>query len=761
MSAFVEYCQSYHDKGYSVIPIHPGTKRPFPNEWSTWASNPLPKEKLVEWKSKVPNGGIGLCLGPQSGLTAFDYDLDLTDPLHKELHDKIVHLLPKSPVSKLGKKGGTLFFRFNGEESTTIKKPFGKAKGSLNVCEVLAAGRQTVLPPSIHPETGEPYRWNGEADLLACDPSNLPILPQENIEEIRRIVNHWTPTVDTEVGDDRRRSGGRNDQLKTMATAAIHAGKADDAIAAELREYDLKNHQPPLFSDSSDTQYAGKPAEQNALRFVKSVRRSIGVEPTIHLVHEPIPLIPELGPETPYPVDALGPILGGAAKVMYEAVQAPLALCGQSILAATTLATQPHANVLVDGRSVPICNNFISIAESGERKTALDNQALLKHYERERHLRELYREEMKRFKAKKTLYEKALGERLAKAKSREEIDGVFQTLEEPLELVNPRFLTEEPTTEGILKLLNEGNRTVGVFSSEGVQMFSGYAFKEDNFAKTAGFFSRAWDGHRVDNTRATSESITVDNPRVAIHAMIQPVIAEKVIKNPLLNAQGFLARALICYPISTIGDRPYRKIDLTQSEPMQRYWSVMEEILIKPLPFGDVKSRILMPRSLKLQVDAYERYVAFYNHVESRLKPGAELFDVREFGCKAAEHVLRISGVLALIDDFNTTEIAAPVVDRAVAIVDYHIAERLRLLGMVADPAILLAKRLLDWCHDQNLQQVYPKKVQQLGPRPLRAKKDAAMVYSVLEEHGWFQPLPSNTVIDEKPRKKAWEVIHV
>ena len=48
----------------------------------------------------------------------------------------------------------------------------------------------------------------------------------------------------------------------------------------------------------------------------------------------PRPLMRELPPADPFPVDALGEVLAPAARAIHDRVQAPLAICGQSLLAA-------------------------------------------------------------------------------------------------------------------------------------------------------------------------------------------------------------------------------------------------------------------------------------------------------------------------------------------------------------------------------------------------------------------------------------------
>ena len=88
------------------------------------------------------------------------------------------------------------------------------------------------------------------------------------------------------------------------------------------------------------------------------------------------PLCRPVPPAAPYPVDALGGVLGAAVAAIRDIVQAPLALCAQSVLAAASLAAQRHADVLIDGRRCPLSLWLISVAESGERKTAVDQCAL-------------------------------------------------------------------------------------------------------------------------------------------------------------------------------------------------------------------------------------------------------------------------------------------------------------------------------------------------------------------------------------------------
>jgi hypothetical protein len=88
------------------------------------------------------------------------------------------------------------------------------------------------------------------------------------------------------------------------------------------------------------------------------------------------PLFRALPPAPAFPVDALGP-LGNAATTIHQLTQAPIAIAAQSVLAATTLAVQAQRNLeLPGGGRRPLTGIFVSIADSGERKSSVDRLAL-------------------------------------------------------------------------------------------------------------------------------------------------------------------------------------------------------------------------------------------------------------------------------------------------------------------------------------------------------------------------------------------------
>jgi putative DNA primase/helicase len=92
---------------------------------------------------------------------------------------------------------------------------------------------------------------------------------------------------------------------------------------------------------------------------------------------EPEPLRAPIPKAEPYPVEALGDVLGAAAKALHETIKAPLALCCQSVLASASLAAQAYYDVMLPwGDKKPLSLYLLTVAESGERKSDVDDVVL-------------------------------------------------------------------------------------------------------------------------------------------------------------------------------------------------------------------------------------------------------------------------------------------------------------------------------------------------------------------------------------------------
>src|ERR1043166_3880419 len=219
----------------------------------------------------------------------------------------------------------------------------------------------------------------------------------------------------------------------------------------------------------------------------------------------PQPLFREL-PEAPeFPVNSLGPLLGGAAMAIREQVQSPVALGAQSVLAAATVAIQSHIDIrLPTGAIKPVSLYLLTVGESGERKSSGDKLAMepIRHYEAG--LRERYAEDYFRWKNQKEIWEKQRKEILQdNSYTRpDERRMALDTLgNAPFPPMEPVLTCEEPTYAALCKTLETGRPGIGIFSDEGGEFIGGHAMQKDNKLRTITGLSRLWDGQEITRIR--------------------------------------------------------------------------------------------------------------------------------------------------------------------------------------------------------------------------------------------------------------------
>ena len=191
MTPFASAHAALAKSGYHVLPIGPNTKAPseFSKRWkamSNWQRyRATPATELVRslWAS-WPDGNIGILTGTPAGegfvLACVDFDTDDFETL-----EALQSSLPISPVTKRGRRGHSAFYRV----------PVGTIGFRTPIAELLTDTRQTVLPPSVHPDTGQPYVWTS-GTLLETPVESLPIIT--DLERFRDTVEGLTKTAISE-----------------------------------------------------------------------------------------------------------------------------------------------------------------------------------------------------------------------------------------------------------------------------------------------------------------------------------------------------------------------------------------------------------------------------------------------------------------------------------------------------------------------------------------------------------------------------------
>lgn len=471
----------------------------------------------------------------------------------------------------------------------------------------------------------------------------------------------------------------------------------------------------------------------------------------------PEPLRRPLPPAEPYPLDALGDVLGGAAKAIQRVVQAPAGLCGQSILSAASLAAQAHADVVTHGAPEPLALWHVTVGVSSERKSGADKWALQAHREVERADADASRQGMAAYEIALSAH-KAAARAAEKGKDADAIRANLERLGQPPEPpLSPLLLLPEATLEGLHKLYQGGRPTVGLFNDDAGDFLDGHAMNRDNRTKSAAGFSKLWDSGEFSRIRAGDGASKFYGRRLAMHVMVQPVIAERVLSDDVLCGQGFLPRCLVAWPQSTIGMRPYVDVNLSRDPALARYWSRMRDLLTAPLPLRHGTRNELEPRALVMSPDARARWIEIANAIESDMQ--GEFAGIQAWAGKAASQVARIAGVLTLVEEPGAGVIRTEAVERAATLALYHLREAARVVGTASVPAkVRHAEALLSWCRVASRTLLYSSDALRNGPNCIRTSETFTAAVEVLEAAGWAEFVEGGAVLDGRQRARVWQV---
>ncbi|MBR1197807.1 DUF3987 domain-containing protein [Bradyrhizobium sp. AUGA SZCCT0158] len=478
----------------------------------------------------------------------------------------------------------------------------------------------------------------------------------------------------------------------------------------------------------------------------------------------PLPLVREVVPADAFPVEALGEVLGSAALAIHDHVQSPLAMCGQAVLAAATLTVQGHADVEVaTGQVKPLSNFYLTIAASGERKTATDSMALSPIRKHESYLAEIYQAELPRFQNDMIAWEAARKKAVTSNKGnraavRDALNGLGPR---PVGPLLPMLTCPEPTFEGLTLALQLGQPSIGIFSSEGGQFIGGHGMSAENKLASAAGYSSIWDGDPIKRVRAKDGVTILVGRRLSTHLMVQPDVANLLLSDALLADQGMLSRYLVTAPDSRSGQRFSRDPSPDSRLKMMAYENHMHEILRRQLPLAVGKANELEPRVLRLSADAHTLQNNFADHIERQIGPNGELKPISGLANKLPEHAGRLAGVLTIFENPDAHEISQDFMARGIMLAQHFAGEALRLFqGARIDADLRHAARLLDWLHNSwNETNISLPDIYQRGPNSIGSRETALHLVRILETHAWVVKLPGGAVVGGEPRRDVWRII--
>jgi len=471
-------------------------------------------------------------------------------------------------------------------------------------------------------------------------------------------------------------------------------------------------------------------------------------EESLHSLIKPIP------EAEPYPVDALGIDLAATVDSIAEYTAVPPAMAAQSILAAVALAVQAHGNLSIDGRVSPASLFCMTVAQTGDRKSAVDSVALAPHRDWQDAEHVEYLRLMQAYEQQERAYKAAL-KGAEKKKDRYAMEAAMKAVgDPPVKPLAPSLVIGNMTSEGLHKQLNEALPYTGVFSDEGGSLIGGFAMAKENVLRTLSEFSSLWGISSELRVRAGAGLTNTRGKRMSMHIMAQPDVARILFGQRIAHNQGFLPRLLVAWPPTMRGTRMYRRGDLSECPAITRYSRRIRDILETPPEYLDGRPGCLDPRNITLSSEAYEIWIAYHDRVESQNGPGGPLEPISGWASKAAEHAARIAVVLSLYDDLDCNVISLDRMQAGIQLADFYLAEMYRTHAQGEyDEAVLAADTLLKWMRtriDDTSNVFTATYLLTYGPNCTRDALQLAETLELLKALGAAEPIPG--------RGKKWRL---
>lgn len=218
-----EAVHDYMRRGWSIIPIRSGDKRPLV-QWEEFQDRRPGEAEIRGWFRTWPDAGIGIVTGTVSGLVVLDVDVRHGGDVALEQLEREHDPIPTTLECRTGGGGCHLYFAHPGG---LVRNKVGLAPG----VDIRADGGYVVAPPSLH-ASGLRYVW---ADGRA--PDNIGIAPLPDwlrryaIDEPTRRgypIAHWRRLISEGVP-----AGERNNTIASLAGHLLRHS-VDAAVVMEL-----------------------------------------------------------------------------------------------------------------------------------------------------------------------------------------------------------------------------------------------------------------------------------------------------------------------------------------------------------------------------------------------------------------------------------------------------------------------------------------------------------------------------------------------
>ncbi|MBF0256871.1 MAG: DUF3987 domain-containing protein, partial [Gammaproteobacteria bacterium] len=708
--------------GLSTVPPRPGEKRPI-GEWKQYQQHTPGHAELAQWYANGQTG-VGLVCGPISGgLEALDFDskkawADFKSAAQATGLGPLLARVAQGYAEETP-HGYHLLYRCE-QIDGNVKLA---TDGSKTLIETRGDGGYLVIAPSV---------IDGHSYILKAGGFNSI----QTISPLERLALHrLARTFDRSRRNSRNSENSSHPQGEKVGdlfnqrttwpeilqphgwqpvyqdgetTHWLRPGKTEGTSATTNHaESDLlwvfTSNAPPLEPERSYDRFGAWAMLEHAGDFKVASRAAaerLGIArqsnqqsdsgqqqpPQLDEWPEPQPII-DTTQGLPYPLDALPDPIRAAVAEVQAFTQAPLAMTAASALGALSLAGQGLADVeRAKGLSGPCSLSQLILADSGERKTTLDNLFVepIRRWEQQQadaaapDLRD-YQANFAAWEAKRAGLKECIKASARARKSTEAAQVELRQLEDtkPEPPMIPRLLYLDSTAEALAASLATGWPSAGLISAEAGSVFGGHSMSKDQLTKTLSLLNQLWDGATLTIDRRTTESFTLKGARLSVSLQLQEPLLRAFLEHSgqIARGSGFLARFLLTWAASTQGTRFFKEPPESWAA-LSRFHQRLFQLLERDLPL--TQQGRLDPPLLSLSSEARQAWVAFHDAIEAELADGGELRLIRDAASKAADNAARMACLFHLYEHGPQGEIGPDSFSQAARIVAWHLNESRR-----------------------------------------------------------------------------------
>jgi hypothetical protein len=421
-------------------------------------------------------------------------------------------------------------------------------------------------------------------------------------------------------------------------------------------------------------------------------------------------------------------LINSVVDELEREIKAPRALIFSAVLATVSLVLQGRIDVRKPKGGISPCSlMLLCIADSGERKTAIDKIVLGTIKALQGKMDSEYKTTHTKWQASLKLWEinqKSIQRNIEKlAKSGQPTDEQEERYLQGYELKPERprrfkILYEDVTSEALLYGLYQDISTAGIITSEGGGVLNGPALNDLSKQNSL------WSGDTVHVNRITRESFTIEDARLTVSMMVQESMFKKYMKTngEQSRGSGLLARFLVCRPESTRGRR-FIDAGKASSEHTERFNSRVASLLdenISNLKLGARERQVLM-----FSDEAESRWIDVFNFIEKEMAAGGFWADTKDHASKLADNIARLAALFHCFENVGDGDaISLLALELAISVGFWYSAEFVKIFdknGQLETDA----NELLRWLDRKVLDgDTYIRKnyVLQHGPSRLRKK---------------------------------------